>query len=522
MPRRERWKIPVCSLIVFWLAFWLFQTRYAMLDDAFIHLRYAANLHRLHVFSYDGIRPNFGASSLAYVGLLSLLRGLSTSPLLAKATSVFAYLGLIATVACFALGLHAALATRALAYGMLFCLLSPMGLRWLTDGMETGLVILAVLVLAPLVDREVHSPSLSPLRALVLATAGFLLVLLRIESLLLIVMLSVMIFLGKQNAATKSERRPSLWSVALNTLPLPVGALLAALLVRLYFGTLLPDTAIAKTGVPSLLIAVAAAQVIASSFVLGIGTLLLWLLSVLCLWRAYLISRSTDASPASVDFWISLIANAYFPLVIALACVRGQRIEGVRHVLWTIEFSLGWNILQLARWDTSHENLSIMPPSLVRKAVYAVAAFLVLLLPVDWAIAQRVMGQRALTFLKMRNSDFHEFQGKVVVAADIGFIGYFSDGQVCDLNGLVNGRAAAQASRDQRYQSCAQMQPATLFLSSNQMQLLGNYLDLHSWVPCQTYDFVNVRSLDRHYLLVPASEGPRECARLGGPISVAF
>ena len=397
-----------------------------------------------------------------------------------------------------------------------------MGLRWLTDGMETGLVILAVLVLAWLVDQEVHSSSLSPFRSFVLVMAGFLLVLLRIESLSLIALLSIMIFLSKRNAAAQAGMPPSMWAAALRTLPLPVGALLAALLVRLYFGTLLPDTAIAKTGVPSLLIAVAAAQVIASSFVLGLGTLLLWLLSVLCLWRAYRIASSTGVSSANVDFWISLLANAYFPLVIALACIRGQRIEGVRHVLWTIEFSLGWNVLQLARWDHSYEGVPVMPPSFVRKAVYAVAAFLVLLLPVDWAIAQHVMSQRALTFLKMRNSDFHEFQGKVVVAADIGFIGYFSNGQVCDLNGLVNGRAAAQASRDQRYQSCAHMQPATLFLSSNQMQLLGNYLDLHSWVPCQTYDFVNVRSLDRHYLLVPASEGPRECARFGGPISVGF
>ncbi len=521
MPRRDRWKAVVLVLIVFWLGFWLSRTRYAMLDDALIHLRYAANLHQLHMFSYDGIRPNFGASSLAYVGLLSLLRGITTSPLLAKITSVIAYLTLIVTVAVFAFRLRAALVTRALAYGMLLCLLSPMAIRWLTDGMETGLVIFAVLVLAWLTDLEVHSPALSVSRVLVMVAAGFLFVLLRIESLSLIALVSVMIFLGRENATAADGSFPSLLPVALKTLPLPLGALLAALLVRVYFGTLLPDTAIAKTGPPSLGIGHAGLQVIASSFVFGIGTLLLWLLSAACLWRAYRISRAT-VTPSGLYFWVGLIANLYFPLVLSLACIRGQRIEGVRHVLWTFEFSLAWNILQLARWDRSHGDVQLMPKPFVGKAIYAVAIFLVLLLPVDWVFAQRVMYQRAQLFLKMRDSDFHRFQDKVVVAADIGFIGYFTGGQVCDLHGLVNGRAAAKATPDQRSQSCAQKHPAALFLSSSQMELLGRYLDIHDWIRCQSYDFANVRTLDRHYLLVPAADEPAQCAYFGGPISTSF
>jgi hypothetical protein len=521
MPRRDKWKTVVPVLFVFWLAFWLYRTRYAMLDDALIHLRYADNLHQLHMFSYDGLHPNFGASSLAYVGLLSLLRGITTGPLLAKITSVIAYLTLIVTVAVFALRLRAALVTRALAYGMLLCLLSPMAIRWLTDGMETGLVILAVLVLAWLADREVHSPALSVSRALLMVAAGFLFVLLRIESLSLIALVSVMIFLGRENATAADGSHPSPLPAALRCLPLPLGALLAALLVRVYFGTLLPDTAIAKTGAPSLGIAHAGLQVIASSFVLGIGTLLLWLLSAVCSWRAYRISRTTG-TPPGLYVWVSLIANVYFPLVLSLACIRGQRIEGVRHVLWIFEFSLAWNILQLARWDRSHEDVQLMRKPFVRKAVYAVAIFLALLLPVDWVFAQRVMDERAQLFLKMQDSDFHLFQDKVVVAADIGFIGYFTGGEVCDLHGLVNGRAAAQATPDQRSQSCAQKHPAALFLSGSQMQVLGRYLDLHGWTPCQAYDFANVRTLDRHYLLVPAADGPAQCAYFGGPISAGF
>ena len=505
MPRRDKWKPVVLALIVFWLVFWLSRTRYAMLDDALIHLRYAANLHQLHMFSYDGLHPNFGASSLAYVGLLSMLRGFTTSPLLPKVTSVIVYLALIMTVTAFALGLRAALATRALAYGMLLCLLSPMGIRWLSDGMETSLVILAVFVLTWLADREAHSATISFSHELVMLAAGFLLVLLRIESLSLIAILTVMIFLARRSAHFETAPRPSFLSSAVSSLALPAGALLAALLVRAYFGTLLPDTAIAKTGRPTLAIAHAGLQVIASSFVLGIGTLLLWLISVVFLWRAFRISHAAG-EPVNSS-WSSLIANAYFPTVLVLACIRGQRIEGVRHVLWTIEFSLAWNILQLVRWDRCHQDIQVMPAAFIRGAVYAVAIFLALLLPVDWMIAQRVMGQRAQTFIRMRDSDFHQLQGKVVIAGDVGFIGYFTGGQVCDLDGLVNGRSAAQSTPDQRYQSCAQKHPAALFLSRGQMEHLGRYIDLHQWVTCRTYDFVNVRTLDRHFLLVPATDG---------------
>ena len=205
--------------------------------------------------------------------------------------------------------------------------------------------------------------------------------------------------------------------------------------MRLYFGSLLPDTAIAKTGAASLSIGFAGFQVIASSFMLGTGTLLLWLLSAALAGRAYRISRTSNLRGTAA--WICIVVNAYFPLVLALACLRGQRIEGVRHVLWTIEFPLAWNILQLTRRDELDPDLPLLSEQPVRRAVYALAIFLTLLLPVDWTFAQRVMSQRAHTFLKMRDGGLGEFEGKVVAAGDIGFFGYFSGGEVCDLDGLV-------------------------------------------------------------------------------------
>jgi hypothetical protein len=54
-----------------WLGSWIYFTRYAMLDDALIHLRYAAFLRQLHFITYDGVHASYGTSSLLYVSLLA-------------------------------------------------------------------------------------------------------------------------------------------------------------------------------------------------------------------------------------------------------------------------------------------------------------------------------------------------------------------------------------------------------------------------------------------------------------------
>jgi hypothetical protein len=75
-----------------WLAFLLYKTRYAMLDDSLIHLRYAAFLHNVHHITFDGVHSSFGTSSLLYVNLLALFRGITTSVFLPKIVSTTAYL----------------------------------------------------------------------------------------------------------------------------------------------------------------------------------------------------------------------------------------------------------------------------------------------------------------------------------------------------------------------------------------------------------------------------------------------
>jgi hypothetical protein len=158
----KRWFRTLVAAVVVWLSYWLYATRLAMLDDALIHLRYASNLRNVHFITYDGVNPTFGTSSLLYVAILAFLRGFTASPLLPKILSDVAYVCLIGFVLVLIYRLGASLPARIVCVGLLASLISPMGLRWLTDGMETSLVVLAVGLLALLAHREMQRKSTRP------------------------------------------------------------------------------------------------------------------------------------------------------------------------------------------------------------------------------------------------------------------------------------------------------------------------------------------------------------------------
>jgi hypothetical protein len=122
-----------------WLSFMLYYTRFAMLDDALIHLRYATFLHRLHFITFDGVHHSFGTSSLLYVTMLAVLCGVTSSVMLAKLVSVIFYCGVAGLIGWQLRSVQRASMGRRLFGGLLFIMLSAMSIRWLTDGMETSL-----------------------------------------------------------------------------------------------------------------------------------------------------------------------------------------------------------------------------------------------------------------------------------------------------------------------------------------------------------------------------------------------
>lgn len=486
--------------VALWLAGWLFATRHAMLDDCLIHLRYAANLHRLHMITYDGAHASYGTSSLMYLAILSVLSGLFSSPLLPKIVSDTFYVLLIFLMARRALSLRTSAVGLGIGTGLLCCLLAPMGVRWLSDGMETGLVVLQMVLMVAATQDSMYEHRMPGWKYLLLALFGAFVVLTRIELASEIALASIVIL------ASQIRLRRSVIKSAGIASPMALGAFFAVCWIYLHFHTLLPDTALAKRGTRSIEVIFSVAHVLASSVLLGVGPLVLWVASAVLLLRRVM---ANEAARYKILLWIG--GNAGFPVLLLLSYLRGQAIQGVRYVLWALVFSILWNVSELERSGS---------PLLSRRGQKWLAAagaiLLLVMLPVDWRFAWRSMAGRSATFEAMRAGHLAEFAGETVIAGDVGFIGYFSRGDVCDIDGLVNGREAAKATSEARLQRCAARHPEMLFLTSSQTAVFGGILDLQQWTVCRHFDFVNVLSQDRHYLMVPTAKAQQECPAVGG------
>jgi hypothetical protein len=429
-----------------------------MLDDALIHLRYAAVLHDRHFISFDGIHPSYGASSLLYVGVLALLRSITHSPLLPKAVSLIAYAGLLATA------LWISRANR-LAIALVLVLVSPFGVRWLTDGMETSLACLLSVTLSLLLFRKAPPIALA-LMALALS-------LLRVDLTLLVAFAAVLMI-------AQGER--------LRAASLCVGSGLSLVFIQLTMGHLLPDTAVAKEGLPFLTVLAVTAHEIAATFSFGLGAVLVWVVSAALAWRF---------NPRSV-----LIANLPFPILVLLAAIKGQQMHGVRYVIAVLLFSIVWN-LQIEGVSSRRH------PILVTAFACAMIAFWIVELP----ITLRIDRGRAENLSAMENAHLDRLQGEGM-AADVGYIGYFSQTPICDMNGLINGRAAAQMTIEQRSIACIAARPSFLFLTASQNQSLDATYHIAipaDWLDCGSVDFTNVGGSDRHRLLVRRTDYPNGC-----------
>ena len=487
-----------------WLSYWLIKTRAALLDDALIHLHYADLLHRLHFITFDGICPSFGTSSLLYVSLLALLRGFISTPLLPKIVSDLSYLALIGFVVTLLMRHTRHPLSQLLLGELLLCLITPMGIRWLTDGMETSLTNLLIVTLAVITKKEQETYTPSVIRYVLLVIFGSALVYLRIE-LALIIALSCLSILVIKHSAGKSGA-----AALIEASPLSVGAVLALLSIRIALGNFLPDTALAKSGHWSLTPAIVVAQVLASSVLLGCGLASCWALSVLATVRRV---RQSPQQRTARTLAVILENIAIF-LVVALSCLRGQNIQGVRYVIWPLIFAIVANALQLAR-DESAASVKRSIDGVQQALARAFVVIFLCALPLDWRFAAAAMRGRTQTFLQMRAANLDQlFQDKTIIASDVGFITYFTNARTCDLAGLVNGRTMATMKLEERAAYCAQQSPSMLFLTAGQIHLAEHYMNLRDWSICGIYDFTNVHSNDRHYLIVPAIDAAAVCHRL--------
>lgn len=477
-------------LLAVWLLVWLRISWPSVQDDAFIHLRYAVNLLRYHMISYDGVHPDYGTSSLLYVWLLAGLREFFQSPVLPRAVSSIFHLVLFGGLAwAFPRALRSA---PRLAWGFALLLLSilamPMAVRWLDDGMETSLTLCLISLLVFSISRLGHSDEVSLPSWLWLFILGLVATLTRVEYLLLMGIASLTLFFALCASMRRDRLSVHFRLAAFSAAPL-LGSLLAACVIQLTMHALVPDTAVAKAepNAPWLSTVHATASVFVSSISLGAILLLLWLLTA-----AAVIVYERRVT-------ISLIAaNTPFPIVLALAVHRGQEVQGVRYFVWTLIFPILWNILEL-RWNATEPNRPAARA--VEFAGYGIVVMLLIALPIESVLLSREFQEREKALAKFRMQHLEELSSLKLVAFDVGYIGYFTQSPLCDMAGLVNGRGSAALPFTERVKTCAAEHPQYAFVSGFSLWELSNVIDLEHWSICSEYDLANLRAPDLHYLI---------------------
>ena len=505
MPKRYQ---SLTILFGLWLLVWLLLSWPAVQDDAFIHLRYAVNLLRYHMISYDGVHPDYGTSSLLYVWLLAGLREFFRSPVLPRAVSSTFHVLLFGGLAwAFPRTLRSA---PKLAWGfavlLLAILVMPMAVRWLDDGMETSLTLCLVALLAFSISRLSHSESFSLRSAVWLFVLGFVGTLTRVEYLLLMGVASLTFFFARSSLRREPAQEVSVAArlrlAAYCATPL-FGALLAAGVIFLTMHTLIPDTAIAKADAqaPWLITFGVTLDVFESSMSLGAIFFLFWLLT----------AAAVIAYKRRVSLSI-LAANSLFPVVLALAAQRGQQVQGVRYFLWTLLFPSLWNILEL-RWSASQATRRTT--RMLGVAGYGVACLLLISVPIESVLLYKEFGRRERSLAQFRAQHLERLSSLQLVAFDVGYIGYFTQSPLCDMAGLVNGRARAMLPFKERVKACAAEHPQYAFVSGFSLWELSQAVNLKDWSICSVYDLANLRESDIHYLIASPAATPEVCAAAG-------
>jgi len=492
-------------LLAVWLLVWLRISWPAMQDDAFIHLRYAVNLLKSHMISYDGVHPDYGTSSLLYVWLLAGLRILFQSPVLPRAISSVFHVALFVGLAwAFARALRSAPRLAwAFALVLLAILAMPMAVRWLDDGMETSLTLCLISLLVFSISHFGHSQDVPTRLFGWLFALGLVATFARVEFLLLMAVASFTMFFARYESRPR-RLRESLRLAATCAAPL-LGSVVAAGVIYLCMGALVPDTAIAKANAlaPWTSTVLSTISVFVSAMSVGAILLLFWLLTAAAV---VVYKRRVSLS--------ILAANSPFPLVLALAIRRGQEVQGIRYFVWTLLFPILWNILEL-RW--TEEEPRRLPAHALKFATYVIVCLLLIATPIESLLLHREFRAREHSLAQFRAQHLERLSSLKLVAFDVGYIGYFTQSPLCDMAGLVNGRASAALPFEDRVKRCAAEHPPYAFVSGFSLWELSNALDLKGWSICSEYDLANLRAPDLHYLIA-SPEVTAEVCRAAGAV----
>lgn len=483
-----RAKAILASLVLLVVVILLFVSRFHFLDDAFIHLRIAHSLVDNGYYSFNGDEPQFASSSPLYTALLSACSFISRTPMLPKLVNIPIYLLLLA------LPLRALLRTHSRSQGLLLIasfmiVASPLCVRWMTDGMETGLIAIVAVLLAA--TTQCMSTDRSPGILLSIATSALcvLAVVLRVEfGYVLALALAAISLRCLGSVGTWREAQPALMRAVARCLPHAVGGLVGAGLVILLFGHLLPDTALAKQAqstsieIVKTLTTILRAHLGSSLF--GAGMLALWSISAL------LVLRATHGGERRA----LLAVNAGVPVFIVLLIVTQQAIQGMRYFVFLEFFVVSVNILSLPR--------SGSPLRFGLPVCIGVAA-MCLWFAFDAVLFHKIVKGRSDTYQRFVQGNYDYLAGRRGVAWDIGMVGFFTKGFIFDMHGLANGRYIARLTLEERLQRMAGESVDFVFANSDQLTDFNRYVDTANWETVGRFDFPNASGRpDTHNLIV--------------------
>jgi hypothetical protein len=475
---------------------YLWVSRYLFLDDAFIHLRIARSLAAFGFYSFNGDKPAYCTSSPLFTALLALGSRVYAGDFLPKIVDLLTY------IALFALAARRVFAARtgsaaALAVVFLAAIASPLAMRWLTDGMETGLAgVFALLLAAAAFDVYQDLRPVSFVEQVGYAIFAAFAATLRVEFCFLIAAIGVA-SLKRSDPAGLNPR----------AIGLAVGAAAGLAVVYGVFGALLPDTAVAKShlmadmprlqGNVATLLDIAKAHAAASSLgllVLGAGVL-----------------SCAAALHRAQDRRFVMILNASFPLLLLLVVWRQQAVQGYRYFVFIEFFLLAFNIAVLDAAPgpavlTAHQPNAAMPG----RGSWSIPVVALLGLAfVGWQAfdlhkLEIIAEGRSASFEKFESLNLEDLRGSYGIAWDVGMIGYFSHANILDANGLVDGRDVARLSKAARLHSFVDSHPIRfVFADADQLDELKQYLDVGGWSVREAFDFPNFSgAADRHFLLV--------------------
>jgi hypothetical protein len=393
--------------------------------------------------------------------------------------------------------------SRLLGFILLLILAGPSAVRWLDDGMETSLTLCFVGILCWVTFRQSTRRTITWPQYLAFVVLAYIAVLLRTELILLCGLSFAILFSKALFDPQPGREENSLIPAIFSGSHLLLGGVLAMLFIRLTMHAFLPDTALAKsTGVTNWPVAFQVTEkVLSSSLSFGAGIVLFWVLTIVLLLRAGRLSISNS------------FANLAFPILFSLAAVRGQEVQGARYFVWTVFFSILWNILELTNTAPGDR-----PKLQGETLAYCFLAVLLLALPFESRLEYPMLRDRATLIKRFEADHLEALEGKRGVAFDVGQIGYFSRADICDLAGLVNGRDKARQTEAQRFAGCAASHPDFMFIATGELDEMRHLILLDDWQVCSQYDYRTVKQNVVHYLVVPPSAATQVCKTVANSI----